>query len=111
MYVCSKEKENDATNQKHQDVGIYIYFFFWKERSNSYIDEVLLEALAQVVNKGHFAGVVLQQDKVLHSHPIPGCQGALHHRPHTVTAHRLTHPQRDTAREMPQNTHTLEHTH
>lgn len=62
-----------------------------KNRRNSYIDEVLFEALAQVVNEGHLAVVVLQQDKVLHSHPVPGCQGTLHHCPHTVTAHHLTH--------------------
>lgn len=71
-----------------------------KKKRYSYIDEVLLEALAQVVNKGHLACVVLQQDKVLHSHPIPGCQGALHHCTHTVTAHRLTERNRETEKQM-----------
>lgn len=55
----------------------------------THIDEVLLEALAQVLYEGGLAGVVLQQDKVLHAHPVSGCQGRLHHSPHPVTSHHL----------------------
>lgn len=55
----------------------------------THIDQVLFEALAQVLYKGRLAGVVLQQDKVLHSHPVSGCKGRLHHRPHAVTGYHL----------------------
>lgn len=55
----------------------------------SYIDEVLLEALAEVLHEGRLAGVVLQQDKVLYTHPVPGRQGTLHGDPHPVTPQRL----------------------
>lgn len=55
----------------------------------THIDEVLFEALAQVLYEGGLAGVVLQQDKVLHAHPVSGCQGRLHHSPHPVTGHHL----------------------
>lgn len=57
--------------------------------TTTYIDEVLFEAFAQVLYERALAGVVLQQDKVLHAHPVSGCQGRLHHSPHPVTSHHL----------------------
>lgn len=71
--------------------------------NSSYINEVLLKALAKVLDERHLAGVVLQQDKVLHTHTVPGCQGALHHDPDSVTAHCL--------REKEQNWDTDSHLH
>lgn len=55
----------------------------------THIDEVLFEAFAQILYEGSLAGVVLQQDKVLHAHPVSSCQGGLHHSPHPVTSHHL----------------------
>lgn len=52
----------------------------------TYIDQVLLESLAQVFNKSRFTGEVLEQDKVLYSHPVPGRQGTLHCDPNSVTS-------------------------
>lgn len=55
----------------------------------TYIDEVLFEALTEVLYEGGLAGVVLKQDEVLHTHPVSSCQGRLHHSPHPVTGHHL----------------------
>lgn len=56
---------------------------------HTHINEVLFEALAQVLYESCLAGVVLQQNKVLHAHPVSGCQGRLHHSPHPVASHHL----------------------
>ena len=57
--------------------------------TSTHIDKVLFEALAQVLYEGGLAGVVLQQDKVLHADPVSDCQGRLHHSPDPVTGHHL----------------------
>lgn len=44
-----------------------------------YIDEIFSEAPSQVLNEGCLTVVIFQQDKVLHSDPVPGSQGTLHH--------------------------------
>lgn len=63
--------------------------------SPTHIDEVFFEALAQVLDERRLAGVVLQQDEILHPHPVSGCQGRLHHSPHPVTRHHLEEEEKE----------------
>lgn len=55
-----------------------------KENWLYYIDEAFSEASPEVLYEGRLAGVVFQQDKVLHADPVTGCQGALHHQTHSA---------------------------
>lgn len=52
--------------------------------SATHIDQVLLEALPQVLNECCFTGEVLEQDKVLDPHPVTGGQSTLHGQPNAV---------------------------
>lgn len=44
----------------------------------TYIDQVLLEALLQIINEGHLARVVLEQHKVLYARTVALVQTRLH---------------------------------
>lgn len=46
--------------------------------SVTYIDEVLLEALLQIINEGHLAREVLEQHKVLYARTVAFVQTRLH---------------------------------
>lgn len=48
--------------------------------ASTYIDKVLLEPLAQVVDEGLLVLEVLQEDEVLDSHPVSVVKVSLHHR-------------------------------
>lgn len=49
-----------------------------RPRTGSYVDEVLLEALAEVVHEGGLAGVRVEQHEVLHPDLVAGRQGPFH---------------------------------
>ncbi len=69
-------------------------FGTYEENWLHYIDEVFSEASPEVFYEGCLAVVVFQQDKVLHSDPVPGGQGALHHQAHSSFNIHLLHEDR-----------------
>lgn len=52
-----------------------------------YIDEVLAETLAKIVQKSRFAGVCIQQHKILHPDLVPGGQRTFHVQTDVLSPH------------------------
>lgn len=88
MFIRCLEVGNNPNINISLEKRVLMWLHYANEPS-TYIDEVLFEAFAKVFYEGSLAGVVLQQDKVLHTHTVSGCQGRLHHSPHPVTSHYL----------------------
>ena len=73
-----KEKENGRGTWTPTQQGKLLSVPRVKRGLDSHVDELLVEALPQVVQQGGLAGVGVQQDQVLDAHAVPGRQRALH---------------------------------
>lgn len=55
-------------------------------KGETHVNEILVEALPEVVQEGGLTGVGVQENKILDAHAIPGGQGGLHVPQDPVTA-------------------------